>query len=155
MDIDKLIIREAKLEDLDRLIILFEKYMKFYQRADRKELIRQYLENRLRMGEARVLLAFENDSDQQPIAFVLLYPGFSSLSLGKIYILNDLYVEEYARRSGIARKLIDASRELARKDHALRLDLSTANTNIEAQKLYELYGFKKDEIFSNYSYSLN
>ncbi len=155
MDIDKVIVREAELKDLDRLIILFEKYLKFYQRAGRKELIRQFLENRLRMSEARVLMAFESDTDQQPVAFVLLYPGFSSLSLGKIYILNDLFVEEYARRSGIARKLIDASRELARKDHALRLDLSTANTNIEAQKLYELYGFKKDEIFSNYSYSLN
>ena len=155
MDIDKVIIREAQLKDLDRLIILFEKYMKFYQKAANREVIRLFLENRIRLGEARILLAFNNDKEQQAIAFVLLYPGFSSLSLGKIYILNDLYVEEYARRSGIARKLIDASREIARKDHALRLDLSTANTNTEARRLYELYGFKKDEIFSNYSYSLN
>jgi len=155
MAIENISIREASLNDLERLIVLFEKYMKFYQRSSNREQIRLFLENRIRMHEARVLLAFATNNEQQALGFVLLYPGFSSLSLGKIYILNDLYVEEFARRSGIARKLIDASRELARKDNAVRLDLSTANTNVEAQKLYELYGFKKDEIFSSYSYSLN
>jgi ribosomal protein S18 acetylase RimI-like enzyme len=148
-------IQRATIADLENLVVLFKKYMLFYKKTATTDKVRNFLEKRIKMGEATVLIAYSEESDQNPLAFVLLYPGFSSLSLGKIYILNDLYVEEYARRSGIARKLIDASRDLAKKENVIRLDLSTANNNQEAQKLYELYGFKKDEIFSNYSYSLN
>ena len=155
MAIENLIIREASLADLDVLNILFNKYLLFYKRIFKAEKARQFLEARLRQGEAKVLLAFEEENPKTPIAFVLLYHGFSSLSLGKTYILNDLYVEEDARRSGVARKLIDASREIAKKDNAIRLDLSTANDNLVAQRLYELYGFKRDDVFYNYSYSLN
>jgi ribosomal protein S18 acetylase RimI-like enzyme len=155
MSFERIIIREVSVTDLQGLVGLFAKYLQFYKRKADANKMRQFLETRLRLGEAKILLAFDEDHLSTPLAFVLLYPGFSSLSLGKIYILNDLFVEEYARHSGIARKLIDASRKLAKKDNALRLDLSTANDNIVAQKLYELYGFKKDEIFCNYTYSLN
>jgi ribosomal protein S18 acetylase RimI-like enzyme len=148
-------IQRATIADLENLVVLFKKYMQFYKKNTNTVKVRNFLQKRIQMDEATILMAYSEESNHNPLAFVLLYPGFSSLSLGKIYILNDLYVEEYARRSGIARKLIDASRDLAKKENVIRLDLSTANNNMEAQKLYELYGFKKDEIFSNYSYSLN
>jgi ribosomal protein S18 acetylase RimI-like enzyme len=155
MSLEKINIREATIEDLEALIVIFNKYLQFYKRNADTNKIRQFLEARLKHSEAKVLLAFNNDNSAPPLAFALLYPGFSSLSLAKIYILNDLFVEENARRTGLARRLIDASRELAKKDNAIRLDLSTANDNVVAQKLYELYGFKKDDVFYNYSYSLN
>lgn len=154
MDVKIITIREASLTDLDGLALLFQKYLLFYKRKDSLENVRHFLRSRLTKGEAKVFLAFGAGNKKKPLAFVLLYPGFSSLSLGKIYILNDLFVEEQVRHTGIASKLIDASRDMAKANKALRLDLSTANDNKVAQRLYEGYGFIKDELFITYSYQL-
>jgi ribosomal protein S18 acetylase RimI-like enzyme len=109
-----------------------------------------YRGQRLLNKEATVFIAYS--AENQPVGFVLNYQSFSSVSLGKVVVLNDLFVLATHRKQGIANKLIDCSIDLARKTNAIRVDLGTAKDNFSAQALYEKIGFVKDQQF--YSYSL-
>jgi ribosomal protein S18 acetylase RimI-like enzyme len=76
-----------------------------------------------------------------------LYPSFSSVSLARIFILNDLFVHEQARRKGVASMLMSAAVKFASTLGAVRLSLSTAITNDAAQALYHSAGWKRDDQF--------
>jgi ribosomal protein S18 acetylase RimI-like enzyme len=68
-------------------------------------------------------------------------------------VLYDLYVPPRARRRGIARALLEAAADRARRDRKVRMTLSTARTNVNAQALYESLGWERDNEF--YVYNLN
>jgi GNAT superfamily N-acetyltransferase len=76
------------------------------------------------------------------------------VSAGRIYILNDLFVDPAARRANVARGLMHAAAEFARGKGALRLELSTERTNERAQALYESEGWVRDEQLYYYSFTL-
>jgi GNAT superfamily N-acetyltransferase len=65
---------------------------------------KQFLEERLKREESILFIAIEN-GDQK--GFTQLYPSFSSVSMTKIWILNDLFVSAERRRTGIAQALIN------------------------------------------------
>ena len=44
--------------------------------------------------------------ENNPIGFVQLYPSFSSVSMKRTWVLNDLYVKESVRGKGFGEKLI-------------------------------------------------
>ena len=84
------------------------------------------------------------------IGFTQLYPSFSSLSLKKVLILNDLYVQEDFRRLGVGKMLLDAAKDYALQINSKGLTLSTGIENETAQSLYEKYGFIRNEHFYEY-----
>jgi ribosomal protein S18 acetylase RimI-like enzyme len=92
--------------------------------------------------------------DRSAIGFTQLYPSFSSASAKRIFILNDLFVDPGARRSGVGRALLDAAADFGHSAGAARLTLSTAHTNTSAQSLYEATGWLLDEIFRSYHLAL-
>jgi len=55
--------------------------------------------------------------------------------------LEDLFVEEHARATGVGRALVDAALEAARARGARRIALDTNETNLAAIALYERAGF--------------
>ena len=83
-----------------------------------------------------------------------MYPSFSSVSMRPIWILNDLFVAEEARRRGVGARLLRAAREHAQKKGAVRLALATAVTNTKAQALYEKDGWRRESAFLHYEYEL-
>ena len=85
------------------------------------------------------------------LGFTQLYPAFSSTACRRLWILNDLYVTEAARRSGVARALMDAARDHAVETGACGIQLETGHTNIGAQRLYESLGYRMDEGFRMYA----
>ena len=93
---------------------------------------------------------FLAEQDNRATGFVQLYPSFSSVSLARTYILNDLFVDAGFRRQGIAGRLIAAAVEYAASLGAVRLTLSTAVINTEAQGLYRTTGWTRDEQFYVY-----
>ena len=60
------------------------------------------------------------------IGFTQLYPSFSSISMRRIWILNDLFVAEDRRGRGAAQRLLDAAKAYAVETNAKGLALSTA-----------------------------
>jgi ribosomal protein S18 acetylase RimI-like enzyme len=59
-----------------------------------------------------------------------------------------------ARRSGVARRLLEAAMRNGREAGAIRLSLATALTNTAAQSLYASAGWDRDVVFSVYHYAL-
>jgi ribosomal protein S18 acetylase RimI-like enzyme len=70
--------------------------------------------------------------------------------LAQIFILNDLFVIPSARRQGVASRLLRAAADHGHAAGAIRLTLSTAVTNKEAQILYEREGWNRDAEFYVY-----
>ena len=92
--------------------------------------------------------------DGQIVGFTQLYPSFSSVSMKRIWILNDLFVVATHRKKGIARLLMETAKQYAQEAGAVRIVLATKISNNLAQALYESLGYIKDEEFYHYSLSL-
>ena len=141
-------VRRAMLADLDALATLFDRYRQFYRQAPDLAGATAFLRERLERGESVVLLA---EHGAEALGFTQLYPSFSSVSMARIFVLNDLFVAESARRHGVGEKLLDAAVQHARDAGAVRLTLSTAIDNVAAQALYESAGWKRDDRFYVYN----
>lgn len=72
----------------------------------------------------------------------------------KLWNLNDLYVDQSARRKGVAKILMKKAKEYALKTGAKGLTLETAIDNYNAQRLYESIGYEKIECF-HYNFLFN
>lgn len=144
-------IRQAGLADIDALVPLFDAYRQFYGRACNLDGAREFLLARLNHNESTIFIAQDAG---KAIGFAQLYPSFSSASLARTFILNDLFVDENSRKKGTGRQLITAAVEHARSLGAVRLTLSTAIDNETAQALYNTTGWKRDEQFIVYHYAI-
>ena len=141
--------RPAEATDLHRVAKLFDLYRQFYKQPTDLPLAEKFISERFANRESVVLVA--STSTPAIVGFTQLYATFCSVSAGPIYVLYDLFVEEASRRHGVARALMTASYDYARQTGAIRLELSTAITNVKAQALYESLGWVRDEEFYRYS----
>ena len=140
-------VRQATAADLDLLVPLFDGYRQFYRQPSEPDRIRQFLLDRFEHNLSILFLALVAGV---AVGFTQLYPSFSSGALARIFILNDLFVDPYARRSGAGAALLSAVAHYARQVRALRLVLSTEATNSTAQSLYESLGWKLNSDFVTY-----
>jgi GNAT superfamily N-acetyltransferase len=120
---------------------LFDQYRQFYKQKSDLEAALKFLEERIRKGESIVFLAYLND---RPVGFMQLYPTFSSVGLQRVWVLNDLFVEEDYRSRGIASALLDTATDFGKRTNAKYLMLQTSVTNLLAQHLYESKGWIRD-----------
>lgn len=139
-------IHQATINDLDSLTELFDFYRLFYKQESDLNGARAFLEERLIKKDSVIFITYD---DGEPVGFTQLFPSFSSVSMQKSWVLNDLYVKETARRKGVATELINKAIGLAEETKAKGILLETGKENVKAQKLYETIGFTKD---SNYYY---
>jgi ribosomal protein S18 acetylase RimI-like enzyme len=92
-------------------------------------------------------------SPQDALAgFVQLYPLFSSTRLKKLWLLNDLYVDEMFRGQRISIMLIDEAKRLAMETNSAGLILETAKSNVIGNQLYIRTGFELDKDHHYYSW---
>ncbi|MES3017508.1 MAG: GNAT family N-acetyltransferase [Bacteroidota bacterium] len=125
---------------------LFNKYRIFYEKPSDIKLAETFIADRLSNNESVIFVAFEeNYGEQNPIGFTQLYPKFSSGRAIKIWVLNDLYVEEDHRKKSVGNKLINTVLDYAKSDGVSIVELSTAVDNYTAQSLYESMGFVKQD----------
>ncbi|MDB6050563.1 MAG: family acetyltransferase [Pseudomonas sp.] len=141
---------QATLDHLDLLTPLFVKYREFYGELSYPESSKAFLEKRLRRKESVVYLALPDDDDKKLLGFCQLYPSYSSLSLKRVWILNDIYVAEDARRQLVADHLLKVAKKMAKDTQAVRMRVLTSSNNEVARKTYESIGFKVDTQFINY-----
>ncbi|GIO95256.1 N-acetyltransferase [Paenibacillus lautus] len=144
-------IYQAELKDLDKAAALFNQYRQFYKREDDLNGAEEYIRERLTRGDSIMYLADYNSGGTLATAgFLQLYPSFSSLSMSRLWILNDLYVDSEYRGLGIGRKLLDQAKAHALQTGAKGLTLSTQLHNVTAQQLYASAGYVQDEEFAYY-----
>lgn len=103
--------RQAVLADLQVLAPLLDAYRVFYGSGSDVEAANQFLLERFNNRESVIFIAIAEDTS---VDFCQLYPSFSSVSLARTFILNDLYVMESYRKQGIATMLLKAAVEFAK-----------------------------------------
>ena len=132
----------ADASHLDQLVPLFDAYRVFYGQPSEPDRCRAFLAERLEKRESVVYLAADAET-HGPLGFVQLYPLFSSVSVQRLWIVNDLFVQPGARKRGVAAALLERCRTLARDTGAKGLQLETGTDNLTAQRLYERTGFTR------------
>ena len=145
----KYTVTQAGAEELDILATLFDTYRVFYGRDSDMISAREFLSDRIADDDS-VLFVAVDDMNGGGLGFAQLYPSFSSVAMKRVWILNDLFVADFARRSGVGRKLMDAVVAFARSTDAARVDLATAKVNIAAKALYEAVDYNLDTQFDHY-----
>ncbi len=138
----------AELAHLNMLAELFDGYRQFYKQPSDLAGARQFLSERLSKNESVIFLALDGNTG---LGFTQLYPSFSSVSMKRLWILNDLFVAPEARKMGVGEALMERARQFAIETGAKGLMLETAVDNFTAQKLYERVGYERETDFYVYT----
>ncbi len=88
--------------------------------------------------------------DSRVCGFVQCYLGFASLECRPSWLLSDLFVAVGVRGFGVGRALLQHVRQAAEAGGCCVVELFTAKTNAEAQRLYESEGYREDLEFLHY-----
>lgn len=134
-------VRRMEAGDLDKVAPLFDGYRRFYGQASDIPRAAAFLRERLERDESVLLFA---ERSGEALGFTHLYPIFSSVGTDRVWLLNDLFVADSARRMGVGEALMFAARDFGQSQGALRLVLETTRDNETAQALYRKLGWKAD-----------
>jgi GNAT superfamily N-acetyltransferase len=147
---NELAIKKATVEDAAIVAKMFDAYRMFYQQPADLPAAAEFITERLKLNQSAILIGYIGDN---AIGFAQLYPIFSSISMQRTWLLNDLYIDPFARGKGVASALLDSAKDFGRSTKSKWLMLQTGVTNAAAQALYEKNGWQKEtDIF--YSISL-
>ena len=144
---ENFIIKEATVEDSEKIGEVFDLYRQFYKKNPDKIISIEYIKQRLTNKESTIFFVEE---DNVCIGIVQLYVTFDSLELSKKIILYDLFVRSEYRKKGIGAMLMNVSKDFAENNNITGIELSTAISNGTAQRLYESLGYERDNEFYNY-----
>ena len=137
-------IRKAKKKDIEQLSVLFDKYRIFYKQKSDVNSAKSFLKKRMKREESVIFVAEER---KDLVGFTQLFPIFSSVSMQRTWLLNDLYVNERARGIGAATALLNAARDFGAQTNSKWLLLHTAADNFTAQRVYERNGWIRETDF--------
>ncbi|NLP52426.1 GNAT family N-acetyltransferase [Bacillus sp. RO1] len=140
-------IYQATMKDLEGAANLFYMYRTFYQQTPDLEGARAFIKNRLENEDSVIFVAKLN---HEYVGFTQLYPTFSSISMKRAWILNDMFVDSKARNHGVGGMLLQKAKEFAIQTGAKSITLETTPDNEGAQRLYVKNGYKKDDQFYHY-----
>ncbi|ABW29119.1 GNAT family N-acetyltransferase [Acaryochloris marina] len=141
----------ANTDHLADVAMLFDHYRVFYHQLSNVHAAEEFIADRFRNQDSTIFLAIDEDSG---VGFTQLYPSFSSVSMGRVWILNDLFVLPSHRQQGIATQLMQTAANYGRETGAIRLVLATEKTNTAAQALYESLGYQLDQTFNHFALTL-
>lgn len=136
-------IQQLSEKYIDQLVVVVDEYREFCGFARSYQETKEFFLFLLSEEKSTTFIAINTDDDV--MGFINLYPSYSTLALGKIWILNDLAVSSKFRRLGVAQSLIKEALSFAQQTGAIRVELKTEKTNLGAQKLYSEIGFNIDD----------
>jgi ribosomal protein S18 acetylase RimI-like enzyme len=135
-------VQRATLDQIDELLPLFDGYRQFYKQPSDLPGARRFLGERLLQGESVILLASVSG---RAVGFTQLYPLFSSVTMERLWQLNDLFVDPAVRGQGVGEALLQRAASFSRAMGAKGLTLETGAENLGAQRLYERMGFEREQ----------
>ena len=130
------------------VVPLFNAYREFYGQSSDLQQAEQFIQERVMGAESIIFLAY---LEEEPVGFAQLFPVFSSVSMKRAFLLNDLFVANQARKQGVAQALMEQCYIYCQQEDARYMMLETARDNVQAQKLYEKMGMTIDDTVYYYS----
>lgn len=151
----KTVVRVARKADHESLVDLFAAYCQFYKLTHSRARIARFVGKRLGARPRRTWVVPNGRNVEVPLAgFAQVYETISTLSLARVWVLNDLYVHASARGQGVGRALVEQVVKEAKRSGAARVDLATQVGNRSARALYDSMGFAPSKGFVEYSLAL-
>ncbi|NVZ62721.1 GNAT family N-acetyltransferase [Pseudomonas gingeri] len=147
-----IVTRHASLDDAPAIAPLLDKYREFYGEPSNLARSLAFIQERFHLGESIIIVALSN---QEIIGFTQLFPSFSSVTLQRLWILNDLYVDEAQRSAGAGLALLTAARNFAEQTGAKQLFIEGAEDNPRARNLYTRFGFVENSDYHYYHLPLH
>lgn len=146
-------IKQANIDNIEDIVYLLSAYRSHYKKIPASAAnVSSFISERISSGDVVIFLAYAGEN---AVGITQLYSGYSTLSLGKIWFLYDLYIAEEYRNLGVGKQLLEVSKNFATLDGAFRLELKTEDDNITARGLYETFGFSKDDMYIHYRLMLD
>lgn len=140
-------IRPATPHDRPALTALMKEYITdFYHRPEPPQTQIDDLLDTLFQQERG--LQFVAEKDGVLIGFATLYFTFSTLRAQKTTIMNDLYVIESERGTGVAAGLFEQCATYTRENGFAFMSWETAHDNHRAQRFYEKMGGERGDWLS-------
>lgn len=147
----ELTIRQATIPDLPKIVAMFDSYREYFGQQKDPAAVEQFLFEKFERLESVIYMAQLQD---EIIGFAQLYPVFSSLTLQRVWLLNDFFIAEDFRGSGVGTQLFSTVKEFTLLTKSKGIELSVEHTNKKAWTFWEKQGFKMDEEFRYYFYKL-
>jgi GNAT superfamily N-acetyltransferase len=136
------VVGEADLEDL---LPLLRGYCDFYEVAPSDDALLAVSRALIADPEREGMQLIARQPDGKAVGFATLYWTWQTLSAARLGVMNDLFVADDARGTGLADRLIAACRERAAIHGAPEIAWQTAKDNYRAQKVYDRIGGSKSE----------
>jgi ribosomal protein S18 acetylase RimI-like enzyme len=144
---NKLTIRQATIQDLPKLVPIFDSYREYFGQQKDPAAVKQFLFEKFEHFESVVFIA---QLQEEVVGFAQLYPVFSSLTLQRVWLLNDFFITEGFRGSGVGTRLFATVKEYTLLTKSKGIELSVEHTNKKAWAFWEKQGFQLDEDFRYY-----
>jgi GNAT superfamily N-acetyltransferase len=152
--INPITIRQASIHDLPEIIHIFDSYRQYFKQERDPDAVERFLFERFEHRESAFIIVEIQMEFKEVIGFAHLYPTFSSLTLQRVWILNDFFVDENYRSNGIGKQLLDFIKDFAVLTKSKGIELTVEHANSNAWNFYEKQGFKLDEEFRVYFYKV-
>jgi ribosomal protein S18 acetylase RimI-like enzyme len=135
-------IRRVERRDVPRLAPLMLEYIVDFYRRPRPadEDLSRLIDVLLEGDEGTVFVA---ESDGELVGFATLYFTWGTLAAAREAVMNDLYVAEPARGTGVAADLFRASADESRRRGCAEMVWETASDNHRAQRFYQKMGSER------------
>jgi GNAT superfamily N-acetyltransferase len=131
--------------DLEALLPLLRGYCDFYGVSPSDEALLAVSRALIADPDHEGLQLIARDMDGRAVGFATVYWSWETLAAGRLGVMNDLFVADEARGTGLAERLIAACRERCADHGARTLAWQTAKDNHRAQAVYDRIGGRKSE----------
>jgi GNAT superfamily N-acetyltransferase len=138
-------IQRVGVADVDDLLPLMRAYCDFYAVTPTDAQLLAIAAALIDDPEREGIQLIARDPDGRPTGFATVFWSWSTTDGGRIGVMNDLFVIEAARGTGIADELIAACRRAAGDHGAGHLTWQTAPDNARAQRVYERVGGHREQ----------
>jgi GNAT superfamily N-acetyltransferase len=128
-------VRPIQSTELEEVLPLVAGYQRFYGAEPDAERNRRFFSRFVSPSDEGMLLGAWVEG--RLAGFATLYWSFSSTKAADSVLMNDLFVSEDVRGSGIGRALIQEALEEARRRGSAHLEWFTAPDNLKGQRLYD------------------
>ena len=135
----------AREEDLEDLLPLMRAYCEFYDVAPTDDALLAMSRALIADPEHEGIQLVARDGDGAAVGFATVFWTWQTLSASRAAVMNDLFVAEHARGTGLADALIAACGVHALAHGAPHLTWQTAKDNLRAQAVYERVGGRRSE----------
>jgi GNAT superfamily N-acetyltransferase len=146
---DVISVRQARILDLSRIVPVFDSYREYFKQERNPVEVERFLFDKFEHLESVILIA---EHEGEVIGFAQLYPIFSSLTLQRVWLLNDFFICEDYRHKGIGKKLFEEVKEFSLLTRSKGIELSVEHINEKAWQFWESQGFILVEEFRYYFY---